>query len=235
MPPIALLADLPFEVPPFRLSGTVYGVLMNHRAGLAAIGDAAHQPPYKAPPKGPVLYVKPRNTLVGPGEAIRIDDAAGELEVGAALGIVIGRTACNVGESEAMDFVAGYLIVADCSIPHESYFRPAIRFKARDGSCAIGPKVVARADIVDPDSLGVRVLVGGRLVHQSGTGGTFRSVARLLADVSEFMTLAPGDLLLAGVAPGAPRVGAGSAVAIEIDGLGRLETRIAAAAELAAR
>lgn len=226
---------LSFDVAPFRLSGTVYGVLMNHRSALAAIGEAAHQPPYKAPPKGVVLYVKPRNTLVGPGEAIRIDDASGQLEIGAALGIVVGRTACNVAAAEAMEHVAGYVIVADCSIPHDVFYRPAIRFKARDGSCAIGPRVVARADIVDPDALGVRVLVDGRLVHASGTGDTFRGVARLLADVSEFMTLAPGDLLLAGVAAGAPRAGAGSAVAVEIDGLGRLETRIAAAAEAGAR
>ncbi len=128
-----------------------------------------------------------------------------------------------------MDFVAGYVIVADCSLPHDSYFRPAIRFKARDGSCAIGPKVVARADIADPDALGVRVLVDGRPVHAASTGDTFRGVARLLSDISEFMTLAPGDLLLAGVAPGSPRVGAGASLAIEIDGLGRLETRVVAA------
>ena len=87
---MALSFDLPFEFAPYRLSGTVYGVLMNHRAALAALGDAAHQPPYKAPPKAPVLYVKPRNTLVAPGAPLRIDDPAGELEVGAALGIVIG-------------------------------------------------------------------------------------------------------------------------------------------------
>ena len=117
--------DLTFEFAPYRLSGTVYGVLMNHRAALAALGEAAHQPPYKAPPKAPVLYVKPRNTLVAPGAPLRIDDPAGELEVGAALGVVIGRTACAVAESEALDFVAGYVIVADCSLPHDSYFRPA--------------------------------------------------------------------------------------------------------------
>ena len=223
--------DLPFDFAPYRLSGTVYGVLLNHRDALAALGEAASQPPYKAPPKAPVLYLKPRNTLVAPGAPIRIDDPAGELEVGAALGIVLGRTACRVGEQEAMDCVAGYTIVADCSLPHDSFYRPAIRFKARDGSCAIGPKVTARADIADPDALGVRVLVDGRPVHAAGTGGTFRGVARLLSDVSEFMTLAPGDLLLAGVAAGSPRVGAGASLAIEIDGLGRLETRIVAAAE----
>ena len=228
---MASLFDLTFDVAPYRLSGTVYGVLLNHRDALAALGDAASQPPYKATPKAPVLYLKPRNTLVGPGAPIRIDDPAGELEVGAALGIVVGRTACRVAEQDAMDCVAGYLIVADCILPHDSYYRPAIRFKARDGSCAIGPKVTARADIADPDALGVRILVDGRPVHSAGTGGTFRSVARLLSDISEFMTLAPGDVLLAGVAAGSPRVGAGASLAIEIDGLGRLETRVVAATE----
>ena len=227
--------DLPFDFAPYRLSGTVYGVVLNHRDALAALGEAASQPPYKAPPRAPVLYLKPRNALVGPGAPIRIDDPAGELEVGAALGIVVGRTACRVAEGEAMEFVSGYVIVADCSLPHDSFYRPAIRFKARDDSCAIGPKVTARADIADPDALGVRVLVDGRPVHAAGTGGTFRSVARLLSDISEFMTLAPGDLLLAGVAAGAPRVGAGVSLAIEIDGLGRLETRVAAAEREAAR
>ena len=232
---MASLFDLTFDVAPYRLSGTVYGVLLNHRDALAALGDAASQPPYKAPPKAPVLYLKPRNTLVGPGAPIRIDDPAGELEVGAALGIVVGRTACRVAEQDAMDCVAGYLIVADCSLPHDSYYRPAIRFKARDGSCAIGPKVTARADIANPDALGVRVLVDGRPVHVASTGGTFRGVARLVSDISEFMTLAPGDLLLAGVAPGSPRVGAGASLAIEVDGLGRLETRLAPAVEIAGR
>jgi len=223
--------DLPFPFAPYRLSGTVYGVLMNHRAALAALGDAVSQPPYKAAPKAPVLYVKPRNTLVAPGVPIRIDDPAGELEVGAALGIVVGRSASRVAEADAADFIAGYTIVADCSLPHDSFYRPAIRFKARDASCAIGPAVVARADVAHPDALGVRILVDGRPVHSASTGGTVRGVARLLSDVSEFMTLAPGDVLLAGVAPGSPRVRAGASLAIEIDGLGRLETRVVAATD----
>ncbi|MGZ5186270.1 MAG: fumarylacetoacetate hydrolase family protein [Caldimonas sp.] len=228
MPALASPADVGFDATPFRLSGSVYGVLLNHRAALAALGPAVDQPPYKGAPKSVVLYIKPRNTLVAPGEAIEADAAVGPVEVGAALGIVIGRTACATPEAEALDRVAGYVIVGDFSVAHDSYFRPAIRFRARDASCAIGPKVVPRKAIADPDSLAVRVFVGGRLVHEASTGGTVRSVARLVADVSEFMTLAPGDILLAGVAPGAPRVGAGAEVAIEIDGLGRLETRVVA-------
>ena len=229
MPEAALRAEPRFDMAPYRLSGAVYGVLMNHRAALAALGDAVDKPPYLAAPKGVVLYVKPRNSLVAPGQPVQVDGAAGRVEVGAALGIVVGRTLCAVDEGVALDGVAGYVIVGDFSVPHASYFRPAIRFRARDASCVIGPAVVAASALGNPDALGVRVFVDGRLAHATGTGGAIRGVARLLAEVSDFMTLAPGDVLLAGIAPGAPQVGADTQVAIEIDGLGRLETRTARA------
>ena len=232
--PAAAARDGPrFEVPPYRLSGVVYGVLMNHRAALAALGDAVDRPPYKAAPKGVVLYVKPRNTLVSPGRPVQVEADAGTVEVGAALGIVVGRTACAIDERRAVEHIAGYVIVGDFSVAHASYFRPAIRLRARDASCVFGPKVVAASAVADPDGLGVRIFVEGRLVHEASTGGTVRGVARLLADVSDFMTLSPGDVLLAGVAPGAPCVGANAEVAIEIDGLGRLEARTAFAEALA--
>lgn len=219
---------LAFDVPPYRLSGIVYGVLLNHRPALAALGDAASAPPYKAPPKAPVLYVKPRNTLASSGDAVVVPSDAPELEVGACLGIVIGRTACRVNETNALEHVAGYTIVNDVSVPHASFYRPSIRFKARDGFCPIGPRVTARNAIANPDALAVRVHVDGELVHQTTTGDRQRPVARLLSDVTEFMTLSPGDVLLLGVSNGAPRVRAGQHVAIEIDGLGRLENRFVA-------
>ncbi|MEO8081384.1 MAG: fumarylacetoacetate hydrolase family protein [Caldimonas sp.] len=222
-----------FAFAPFRLSGLVIGALMNQRGQLAALGDAALAPPYKAPPKNVVLYVKPRNTLVGRGASVSVDSATPALELGACLGLVIGRTACALDESRALDHVAGYLIVADFSTPHQSFYRPSIRFKARDASCVIGPQVVPRARIADPDALGVRVFVDGRQVQQADTGDVFRGAARLLAEVTDFMTLSPGDILMTGTAPGAPLVGAGAAVAIEIDGLGRLETRVDAEVEAA--
>jgi 5-oxopent-3-ene-1,2,5-tricarboxylate decarboxylase/2-hydroxyhepta-2,4-diene-1,7-dioate isomerase len=218
-----------FDVAPYRLSGTVYGVLMNHRAALEALGDAVDKPPYKAAPQSVVLYVKPPNTFVAAGQPVRVDASMAKVEIGAALGIVIGRTACAVDESSALDHVAGYVIVGDFSAPHASYFRPAIRFRARDASCVFGPRVVAARAVTRPDALAVRVFVGGRVVHEASTGGTQRNVARLIADVSDFMTLAPGDVLVAGVAPGAPQVGPDVDVAIEIDGLGRLEARTASA------
>ena len=221
---------IPMDVPPYGLSGVVYGVLMNQRAALAALGAAVSEPPYKAPPAAPVLYVKPRNTLNVPGGAVALPADVPELETGATLGLVFGRTACRVAPADALEFIAGYTIVNDLSVPHASYYRPSIRFKARDGSCCIGPEVVARVRIADPDALGIRVFVDGQLVQQGSTRELVRPVRQLIADVTEFMTLQPGDVLLVGVPPGSPRVHAGQGVAVEIDALGRLENRVVAEA-----
>jgi 5-oxopent-3-ene-1,2,5-tricarboxylate decarboxylase/2-hydroxyhepta-2,4-diene-1,7-dioate isomerase len=220
---MATLSSVSFDVAPFRLSGTVYGTLLNHRDALAALGDAVHAAPYKAPPKSVVLYLKPRNALAGPGDAVVVPADAPALEVGPSVGLVIGRTACRVSEATALDVVAGCVIVADISVPHESFYRPQVRFKARDGFCPVGPRVVGLAELGDLERLSVRVHVDGRLAHESSTSGWIRSPARLLAEVTDFMTLAPGDVLTMGVPHGAPRVRAGQRTAIEIDGLGRLE------------
>lgn len=207
--------------------GTVYGTLLNHADALAALGEAVHEPPYKAPPKAPVLYIKPRNTWADAGDAIVVPAGVNELEIGATLGLVIGRTACRVREAEALSFVAGCVIVADVSVPHASYYRPSLRFKARDGFCPIGP-VVPLGRVGALDALQVQVEVDGVLVHRSSTAGLMRTAARLLAEVSEFMTLSPGDVLMLGVAAGAPRARAGQRVSILIDGLGRLDNPLVA-------
>jgi 5-oxopent-3-ene-1,2,5-tricarboxylate decarboxylase/2-hydroxyhepta-2,4-diene-1,7-dioate isomerase len=227
------LSDVAFDLPPYRFSANVYGVLHNDRASIAALGSAVDAAPYKGAPRAPVLYVKPRNTHAGPGAAVVVP-ARGELEIGAGIGLVIGRTACAVREIEAMEHVAGFVIVADLSVPHAGWYRPQIPAKARDGSCVIGPRVVPLSALRDPAAQRVRVAVDGEVVHEHAAVDWCRPPARLLADVTDFMTLAPGDVLIAGIAHGAPRVGAGRRVTVEIEGLGRLELHTVAAAEEAA-
>lgn len=207
--------------------GTVYGSLLNHADALAALGTAAHAPPYKAPPKAPVLYIKPRNTWAGTGDAVVVPAGVDELEIGATLGLVIGRTACRVSEAQALSFVAGGVIVNDVSVPHASYYRPSLRFNARDGFCPIGP-CVALERLGSLDALQVQVEIDGVLVQRSSTAGLIRPAARLLAEVTEFMTLSPGDVLMLGVAAGAPRARAGQRVSILIDGMGRLDNPLVA-------
>lgn len=212
--------------------GTVYGTLLNHRDALAALGNAANAPPYKAPPKAPILYIKPRNTWIAAGEAIVVPSGVLELEIGATLGLVIGRAACRVSEADAMRFVAGYVIVNDVSVPHGSYYRPSLRCKARDTFCPIGP-FVARDAISSPDALGIAVTIDGKMVQRASTAGLIRSAAQLIAEVSDFMTLVPGDVLSVGVAAGAPRARAGQHASIAINGLGRLDNPLVAERALA--
>jgi 5-oxopent-3-ene-1,2,5-tricarboxylate decarboxylase/2-hydroxyhepta-2,4-diene-1,7-dioate isomerase len=126
-----------------------------------------------------------------------------------------------------LSFIAGYVIVNDVSVPHTSYYRPSLRFKARDTFCPIGP-FVHRDAVGVPDSLGISVAIDGATVHSSSTAGLIRPPARLLAEVSDFMTLSPGDVLSVGVAAGAPRARAGQSVSISIDGLDRLENPLVA-------
>jgi len=218
-----------FAFAPYRLSGTVLGVLLNHTSALAALGDAVNAAPYKAPPKAPVLFVKPRNTLAPAGSACGVPPGVEALQIGANLGVVIGRAACRVAASDALSFVAGYAIVADLSVPHQSFYRPSVRFKALDGSCVVGAPV-ARAAVTDPDALAVRVFVDDACVQRTDTAQRVRPLARLLADITDFMTLAAGDVVLLGASHGAPLARAGQRVAIEVEGLGRLSFGLAAAA-----
>ena len=222
--------NISFDSPPFALSGRVYGALLNHRSALEAMAGQFDQAPYNAAPRAPVLFVKPRNTLAGDGDAVEVPAGESELEVAACLGIVIGRTACRVSEAGALDHVAGYLLVNDVSVPHPNYYRPSVRYKARDGFCPIGPRVTPRESAGDPDALIVSTAIDGVWVQTANTADLVRSIARLVADVTEFMTLAPGDVLAAGAAAPAPRVRAGQTVTIESPVLGRLTNRIVAGA-----
>lgn len=215
----------PVAVPmaPFALSGTVLGVLLNHRGALAALGEAAHRPPYQAPPQAPVLYVRPRNTWLASGGAVALPAGAPALELGATLAAVIGRAACRVRAEDALAHVAGWLLVADLCLPHDSLYRPALRWRSRDGFCPLGPAVAPAGALADPDALEIAVEVDGAVVHRARTDERVRGVAQLIADVSGFMTLGAGDLLMLGVAPGAPRLRAGQRARVTADGLAALE------------
>lgn len=212
--------------------GTVYGAALNFRSTLAALGDAVQHAPYKAPPRAPVLYIKPANTFIGWGAPIPLDDGVAEVVVGATVGVVIGRTACNVAASDALSCVAGYLPVNDVTVPHESYFRPAIYNKTRDGFCPMGPWIMDAAAVPDPEQLVIRAFVNGRMRFEGSTADLVRPVATLLADISAFMTLAPGDVVLVGLPHGLPTARAGDRVAVEVEGVGRLENPIVAAQDI---
>ena len=127
-----------------------------------------------------------------------------------------------------MEHVAGYLIVGDISAPLPNHYRPGARFKARDGFCPLGARVVPAASVPNPDALAGRVEVDGVVVHEFTTGERVRGVAQLIADVTEFMTLQAGDVLALGIAHGAPQIEAGHAVTLIIDGVGSLRLHVEA-------
>jgi 5-oxopent-3-ene-1,2,5-tricarboxylate decarboxylase/2-hydroxyhepta-2,4-diene-1,7-dioate isomerase len=218
------------DMPPWRLSGVVYSSLLNDPHQVAALGDAVHQPPYKAPPAHPVLAVRPRNTLAADGDAIAVPASAEALRTGPGLGLVIGRTACRVPVDSALGWIAGYLVANDLSLPIASHYRPAVRQMARDGFCPLGPVVPARL-VADPDALAITLALDGSVVWQGRTGGRLRGVAQLLADVTDFMTLQPGDVLLLGIAADAPLARPGQTMVVDIAGIGRLHNTLVAETE----
>lgn len=223
-------AFAPFDTPPHRLSGVVYTALLNDPRQVADLGDAVHQAPYKAPPRAPVLGLRPRNTLVGDGAVIAVPP--GGVRTGAGLGLVIGRTACRVAVADALAHVAGYLVANDLCLPMDApnrHYRPAVRQMARDGFCPLGAVVPASA-VADPDALRVTLAIDGRPAWAGSTGGRVRGAAQLLAEVTEFMTLQPGDILLLGIGADAPIALPGQAMTAAIDGIGRLHNTLVAEA-----
>ena len=208
------------------ISGTIYGTLLNFKGALESLGDSVYDKPYMSPPVSPVLYIKPANTFNRYGGGIPMPTGESTLEMGAALGIVMAKTAVAVTEETAMDHVAGFTIVNDVTIPHESLFRPAVQHKSRDGFCPAGPWIIDRDAVNNLDDLTVRVFINNQLKQENSTKNLIRSVSRLLADVTQFMTLFPGDVLLAGVPEEAPLAEVGDKVRIEISGIGSLENTI---------
>ncbi|HJF33454.1 MAG TPA: fumarylacetoacetate hydrolase family protein [Sporosarcina psychrophila] len=215
--------EIQFDIP---ITGTVYGTLLNYEGALERLGKAIHDKPYNAPPIAPVLYIKPANTFNRHGAAIAMPAGIDKLEMGAALGLVIGKKAVAVDEEAALTYVAGYTIVNDVSVPHDSVYRPAVQYNARDGFCPIGPWIIDRHEVQNPDDLTIRVFINDELRQKNSTTNLIRSVPRLLADVTEFMTLSPGDVLLVGVPEEAPQARGGDKIRIEIAGIGSLENFI---------
>lgn len=217
------LDTLPFDVP---ITGTLYGTLLNYQGAYEELKAQMKEEPYKEEPKAPILYIKPKNTFISNGKPIPLPEEETELEMGAALGIVIGKTAKKVKEEEALQYVLGYTVVNDVSIPHESFHRPAVKEKARDGFCPIGPWITLKESVLNPNDLEIKVSVNGEVVQQNSTKNLIRSVEKLIEDVTEFMTLYKGDVLLVGVPENAPLAKENDHVKIEIEGVGILENRI---------
>ncbi|MFM6131069.1 MAG: fumarylacetoacetate hydrolase family protein, partial [Sphaerospermopsis kisseleviana] len=173
---------------------TVVGALLEFQGAWQALEPAMAQAPHHRPPVHPVLYVKPANTWARAGDPVVLPPDVEEVEVGATLGISFAQAASRVSAARALEFVSGYCVVNDVTVPHldgpkPALLRPPMRQKCRDGFCPICPWVSA-SELSDPGGLEIRSYVNGELRKRSHTADLRRNVVQLIADVSEFMTLA---------------------------------------------
>lgn len=200
--------------------GTVYGTLMNFRSELEALGAKMNEPPYKAPPKAPVLYVKPANTWTENGGTIPVPARVPEVAVGATVAMVM----------KSAREVAGFVLMNDLTIPQPNFYRPPVKFNCLDGFLGIGDRIRARNEAGDPAVFKLEVRINGSLVQTVRFSQLVRPADQLLADVSEFMTLGEGDLLMLGCDAERPRARVGDRIEISMPALGTLANTLVAEA-----
>lgn len=208
-------------------TGTLFGVALNYQGLLNHRIAEFEQPPYQKPPVKPVLFIKTPNTH-NRQYGVVVYPKRERLQPGPALGVVIGKDASRVSIESAMEYVAGYTIVNEFSLPEDSYYRPAVKAKCRDGFCSLGPEFVDRDRVANPHQLELKLFVNGVLRQQNSTANFVRTIPQLIAEISEFMTLHEGDVLITGTPEGRVDVLPGDTIEVEISGLGRLVNHIVA-------
>jgi len=196
----------------FVPTGTVYGTLLNFRGEWDAWAARMNEAPYRAPPKAPVLYIKPGNTWSAAGADIPVPARVSVVEVGATIALVM----------KAADEVAGYVLMNDLSIPHDSFFRPPVKFKCLDGFLGVGSTLLPAGPDTDPSHFRLEVRVNGELKQRVDFAELVRPAAQLLRDVNEFLTLGAGDMLMLGCDVGRPLANAGDSIELSSPGLGSL-------------
>jgi 2-keto-4-pentenoate hydratase/2-oxohepta-3-ene-1,7-dioic acid hydratase in catechol pathway len=189
-----------------------------------------------APPEVPVFFTKPPTAVIGPGAPVTYHRATEALDYEVELVAVIGRRGKNIAESDALDHVFGYTIMNDVTARdlqrrHQQWFKG----KSLDTSAPMGPWIVHRSAIPDPQALRLSMRVNGEVRQNSTTAHMLFSVATLIAVLSLGMTLEPGDLLATGTPEGVgmgftpPKwLRVGDVVEAEIEQIGVLKNRVRA-------
>jgi 5-oxopent-3-ene-1,2,5-tricarboxylate decarboxylase/2-hydroxyhepta-2,4-diene-1,7-dioate isomerase len=196
--------------------GTIFAVGLNY-------ADHAKELAFK-PQDEPLVFLKGPNAMAGHRAATVRPHGVEFMHYECELAVVIGRTARNVSKAVALEHVAGYTVANDYAVRDylENYYRPNLRVKNRDGATLLGPWLVDATDLPDPMNLELRTSVNGRVTQRGNTRNMIFDVASLVAHLSMFMTLEPGDVILTGTPEGIVNVDVGDEVVTEIDGIGRL-------------
>jgi len=189
-------------------------------------------------PEYPILFMKATGSAIGHREPILLPAAGpGKVDYEAELAVVIGRSAKNLKASEAMACVLGYTCANDVSARDwqlEKQKGQWIRGKSFDTFCPLGPWLVTKDEIADPDRLHIRALLNETSILQdSNTSNMIHNIAAIISFLSQSMTLLPGTVILTGTPEG---VGftrqpplflkAGDQIAVEIEGIGRLSNPV---------
>ncbi len=188
-------------------------------------------------PTAPLLFAKWPNALIGPAEPIVIPPIVTRTDYEAELGVVIGARVRDVSAENAFEAVAGYICVNDVSARDLQFADGQwTRGKSPDTYCPVGPRLVPRDEIPDPQNLAVRAVLNGETMQDSTTANMVFGVADLIAYITQTITLEPGDLIATGTPAGVgafrdPKVfmQPGDEITIEIEGLGSLTNPVAAA------
>jgi len=216
------------ELAPIRRPGKIMGIGRNY------LDHCKEQ--NVEPPKHPTVFAKWPQCVVGPGDAVAHPPTTKKLDYEGELAVVIGKGGRHANEDSALSWVFGYTIANDVTARDlQQLDGQWVRAKSGDGFCPLGPCILSADQVPDPQDLRIVTSVEGEKRQDESTGQMIFSVATLIAFVSASFALEPGDLILTGTPAG---VGAnmkppkllqpGQRVAIEIEGIGRLENHIVA-------
>ena len=186
-------------------SGHIYGVVLNDRAELDELSGAFREKPYAAPPQAPVVYMKPRSAIAsGPVPAGQEDD----IIASPTLALLFARDASRCTPAQSLDCVGAMALAIDFSLPQTDYYRPAVSGKNRDGFLVLG-KWVPLAPVRE-----ISTAIDGTASHSWMLDRLHRDPATLIADLSSFMTLRAGDMVMVGLPGDAPHVRAGQSLRV---------------------
>lgn len=192
------------------IAGNIYGVVLNDQAELNARAAAFQEKPYGAPPRAPVVYMKPlASVATGP---IAIPTTTG-LCAASTLAILIARDTGGVDAENIGSCIGGLALALDFSVPTDSYYRPAIEQKNGLGRLALGTFVHK------PVPKDICLRADGHIIHTWPLSRLARPVAQLIVDLGSFLTLKAGDVLLTGLAGDAPIITAAHQLHVEAEGL----------------
>ena len=211
------------------LCGKILGVGRNYADHAKEVGG----PELTAPR----IFLKPTSSVVGPGAAVRIPPAVTKPDWEAELAVVIGRPAWQVPQGRALEYVAGYTVLNDVSAREFQFDQPLAMTsfaKGLDGFCPMGPFLVTADEVGEPWDLEVTCMLNGEEVQRGNTRDLIFPVPALIAHLSRYMELQPGDVIATGTPAGSghfrtpPRyLRSGDRLRLEVARVGVLEHSIA--------